>query len=69
MQAANSPPEPALYASLIQCLWDSGVYSAQAQAAQLFSQGCLSGAVPPCLCNALGRDKTLEVGAIQSGVR
>lgn len=61
MQAASSRPEPWLYASLIQCLWDSGVASAQAQAARLFAQGCDSGAVLPCLHQTRDPDRTLQV--------
>lgn len=61
MQAANHPADPALYARLINCLWNSGVYSAQGQAARLFSQGCRSGAVPQSLHQSMGQDRTLEV--------
>ena len=64
MQAANNPPEPALYASLIQCLWDSGVVSAQGQAAKLFTQGCRSGAVARCIHQTVGPDQTLEVSSL-----
>ena len=61
MQATGNPLEHSLYASLIQCLWDSGVTAAQAQAARLFTQGRESGAVLPCLHQNYAPDHTLQV--------
>ena len=61
MQQAGNRPEPALYASLVQCLWDSAVPAAQAQAGKLFVVGCRSGAVLPPLQQNNKEDRTLEV--------
>ena len=61
MQQAGNRPEPALYASLVQCLWDSAVPAAQAQAGKLFVVGCRSGAVLSPLQQNNKEDRTLEV--------
>ena len=53
--------DPTLYATLMQCLWDSGSILAEAHAAKLYTQGCRSQSVPRSIKQFHSQNGNLQV--------
>ena len=64
MHLSSVKGDPSLYASLIQCLWDSGSLLAEAHATKLFTQGCRSETVPKCIKQFHAQNGSLQVATL-----